>query len=128
MVNGVSTPTDVEHRGYKVVVHGTVSANGQSIPIDVDYVVDETGEKPDTPYSAALATVVDGLWNQLVAPLDAQTAADALAAGQKAVAEKNIKRAENELVIHALIAGSSEELDKLLAPYHVTFSQLVPAP
>ena len=131
MVNGVSTPTEVEHRGYKLVVHGTISmasANGQPIPVDVDEVVDEVADKLEHPYAAELAKVVDGLWSQLVAPLEATTASDALAAGQRALAQHNTKRAENELAIHALIAGSSEELDKLLAPYHVTFSQLVPSP
>jgi hypothetical protein len=68
------------------------------------------------------------LWTQLVAPVEAQTAAEALTAGQRALREHNLKRAENELAIHAVIAGSSEELDTLLAPYRVTFGQLVPTP
>jgi len=128
MVNGVSTPTEVEHRGYKLVVHGTVAAGNQTIPVDVDEVVDEVTDKLEHPYAAELAKLVDDLWRQLVAPLEATTASDALAAGQRALAQHNTKRAENELVIHALIAGSSEELDRLLAPYHTTFSQLVPTP
>ncbi|HEX7701715.1 MAG TPA: hypothetical protein VF403_13350 [Kofleriaceae bacterium] len=49
-----------------------------------------------------------------------------LAAGRAAIAGKNVKRAENELAIHAVIAGPSEELDQLLAPYRVTFEQLRP--
>ncbi|MEP6860422.1 MAG: hypothetical protein ABJE66_07370 [Deltaproteobacteria bacterium] len=51
----------------------------------------------------------------------------ALAAGKAAVARHAPKRAENELAIHAVLAGSSEELDQLLAPDRVTFGQLVPA-
>ena len=128
MVNGVSTPTDVEHRGYKLVIHGTIAANGQTIPLDIDEVVDEVTDKLDRPFAKAVGTVVDGLWAQLVTPVDTATAADALAAGKKALAQHNTRRAENELAIHAVLAGSSEELDSVLAPFHVTFAQLQPTP
>jgi len=123
MVNGVATPTDIEHRGYKLVVHGTIG----TLPVDLDDVVDETTDTLDRSFAKQLDILVNAMWTQLVTPLDTATATDALAAGKRALAEHNTKRAENELAIHAVIAGSSEELDKLLAPYRVAFGQLVPA-
>ena len=126
MVNGAPTATDVEHRGFKLVVHGTISVAGQTVPVDLDDVVDDIADKLDRSFDHTLAALIDSIWNQTITPIENATATDALAAGQLAVSQHNVRRAENELMIHALIAGSSEELDKLLTPYRVTFSQLVP--
>ena len=126
MVNGAQTPVDVEHRGFKLVIHGTITMAGQQFPVELDDIVDDIADKLDRSFDHTLAALVDSIWNQTVAPIENTTATDALAAGQKALAQNNLRRAENELVIHALIAGPSEELDKLLTPYRVTFAQLVP--
>ncbi|HET9988228.1 MAG TPA: hypothetical protein VFQ65_06905 [Kofleriaceae bacterium] len=126
-VNGVMTPTDVEHRGWRLSVHGEVRLAGATLPIEIADSVDETSDKLERPFAPVLTGLVDAIWKELIAPIDAATAAAALAAGKAAFARHDTKRAENELAIHAVLAGSSEELDQLLAPDRVTFGQLVPA-
>ena len=124
-VNGSMTTTDVEHRGWRLSVRGEIRAGGV-LPVEVADAVDETTDTLERPFAPVLAGLIDGIWNELVTPLETETANAALAAGRAAIAGKNVKRAENELAIHAVIAGPSEELDQLLAPYRVTFDQLRP--
>jgi hypothetical protein len=127
-VNGVMTPTDVEHRGWRLSVHGELRLAGAALPIDIADSADETADKLERPFAPMLAGLVDAIWKELIVPIDDATAAAALAAGKAAFARHDTKRAENELAIHAVLAGSSsEELDQLLAPARVTFGQLVPA-
>jgi len=126
-VNGVMTPTDVEHRGWRLSIHGEVHLAGATLPIDIADSADETSATLERPFAPVLTGLVDAIWKELVAPIDDATAAAALAAGTAAVARHDTKRAENELAIHAVLAGSSEELDQLLANDRVTFGQLVPA-
>jgi hypothetical protein len=126
-VNGVMTPTDVEHRGWRLSIHGELRVGSNILPIDIADSVDETTDTLERPLAPVLTGLVDAVWKELIAPLDAATAAAALAAGKAAVARHDTKRAENELAIHAVLAGSSEELDQLLASDRVTFGQLVPA-
>jgi hypothetical protein len=126
-VNGVMTPTDVEHRGWRLSIHGELRVAGNILPIEIADSVDETTDALERPFAPVLTGLVDAIWKELIAPLDAATAAAALAAGKAAVARHDTKRAENELAIHAVLAGSSEELDQLLASDRVTFGQLVPA-
>ena len=125
-VNGVMTPTDVEHRGWRLSIHGELRVAGNALPIDIADSVDETTDKLERPFAPVLSGLVDAIWKELIAPLDAATAAAALAAGRAAVVRHDTKRAENELAIHAVLAGSSEELDQLLAADRVTFGQLLP--
>jgi hypothetical protein len=126
-VNGVNTPADVEHRGWRLSIHGELRVAGSVLPIDIADSVDETADTLERPFAPVLTGLVDAIWKELIAPLDAATATAALAAGKAAVARHDTKRAENELAIHAVLAGSSEELDQLLASDRVTFGQLVPA-
>jgi hypothetical protein len=125
-VNGVMTPTDVEHRGWRLSIHGELRVPGNILPIDIADSVDETTDKLERPFAPVVTGLVDAIWKELIAPLDAATAAAALAAGKAAIARHDTKRAENELAIHAVLAGSSEELDQLLASDRVTFGQLLP--
>jgi hypothetical protein len=132
-VNGAMTPTDVDHRGWRLSIHGELRLSGSVLPIDIADSVDETIDSTEVrhplerPFAPVLTGLVDAIWKELIAPLDAATATAALAAGKAAVARHDTKRAENELAIHAVLAGSSEELDQLLASDRVTFGQLVPA-
>jgi hypothetical protein len=126
-VNGAMTPTDVDHRGWRLSIHGELRLSGSVLPIDIADSVDETTDTLERPFAPVLTGLVDAIWKELIAPLDNATATAALAAGKAAVARHDTKRAENELAIHAVLAGSSEELDQLLASDRVTFGQLVPA-
>lgn len=126
-VNGVMTPTDVEHRGWRLSIHGELHLAGTTLPIEIADSADEISDKLERPFAPVLTGLVDAIWKELIAPIDDTTAAAALAAGKAAFARHDTKRAENELAIHAVLASSSEELDQLLAPYRVTFGQLVPA-
>lgn len=122
------TETDVQHRGWRLAVHGELRVAGNALPIDIADSVDETTPALERPFAPVLAGIVDAIWKELIAPIDAATATAALAAGKAALARHDIKRAENELAVHAVLAGAGDELDQLLAPYRVTFGQLVPAP
>ncbi|HEY6039385.1 MAG TPA: hypothetical protein VIV58_34120, partial [Kofleriaceae bacterium] len=122
------TETDVQHRGWRLAIHGELRVAGNALPIDIADSVDETTPALDRPFAPVLAGLIDAIWKELIAPIDAATATAALAAGRAALAHHDVKRAENELAIHAVLAGASEELDQLLAPDRVTFGQLVPAP
>src|SRR3569623_1636969 len=122
------TETDVQHRGWRLAIHGELRVASNALPIDIADSVDETTPALERPFAPVLAGIVDAIWKELIGPNAAAPAAEALAAGKAALARHDIKRAENELAVHAVLAGAGDELDQLLAPYRVTFGQLVPAP
>jgi len=134
--HGTSFTGTIEHRGWRLAIHGEIRRAGDIVPIEIADSVDETKDpeaKTDAferPLAPVLAGIVDAIWKELIAPIDGATAAAALAAGKAALVRHDIKRAENELAVHAVLAGAgaSDELDQLLAPDRVTFGQLVPAP
>ncbi|HUS29743.1 MAG TPA: hypothetical protein VMZ53_14665 [Kofleriaceae bacterium] len=118
---------EVAHRSFSVTVHGTVTVQGKTVPVDFEETLDDKDGTSTRTFEqarkAAMAAVVDAV----VAPLDAATAAKELTAAQNALKVQRQGAAEDHLVNHALLVGSSAELDEILSPFNVTFGELVQA-
>lgn len=110
---------DVEHYGFAITVHGTLIVGGKAVRIDFEDVGDETSNRT---FAQAHAAAIEAI----VASVEAADAAKAYAAAKQALTVKRQAAAENQLVIHAVLAGSSPELDELLSRFGVSFSELLP--
>jgi hypothetical protein len=123
------TMVEVHHRTYKVVVHGVIAiyqgAPRRAVPIDFEEVVDDTDGSDTRKFDKALATVRDLITRETVGTIEAEDAAKALAAGQAALQNGRKEAAENQLVIHGVIAGSSPELDEIMTTHGISFAELM---
>jgi hypothetical protein len=133
------TMIDVTHRTFQVAVHGVIAiyagAPRRAVPIDFEEIVDDTrGDTGDDSadgsdahtYEAAVAAARDLITRSTVGAIETATADKAYAAGRAALKVGRKDAAENWLVIHGLIAGSSAELDDLMVNYGITFGDLLP--
>ncbi|HSD88408.1 MAG TPA: hypothetical protein VLB44_12865 [Kofleriaceae bacterium] len=118
------TMVDVTHRTFSIVVHGTVTIQGKTTPVDFDETLDDRDNSSTRTFEQARAAAIDAIFRATVGPIEAANAATALAAGQKALGYQRQGAAENSFVTHALLAGSSPELDEILTPFGVTFADL----
>lgn len=118
--------TEVVHRAFAIRARGEITVNGVTTRIDLQEVVDDTDGTNLRTFEEARAAVTEAIWKAVVAPLDAAVAEKAYAAGKKALEMKRHEAAENHLAIHALLAGSSAELDEILSAWRVTFIELLP--
>ncbi|MDX2086913.1 MAG: hypothetical protein SFX73_03635 [Kofleriaceae bacterium] len=123
-------PNEVAHRTYKVVVRGelaiTSGAPRRVVPIELEDVL-EDGDADDTrTFEAARAKAIQTIHAAVIGPVEAGEATKAYAAAQQALAVKRAAAAENQLVIHGLLAGASPELDELLSQYALVFTDLLP--
>ncbi len=124
------TMVDVNHRTYKVVVHGVLAvyagAPRQAVPIDFDEIVDDIDGSDTRKFDVALAAAKDMITKATVSAIESADATKAYAAGLAAVKNGRKEAAENQLVIHGVLAGSSPELDELMTGYGVSFGELLP--
>jgi hypothetical protein len=125
-------PNEIVHRTYKLVVRGelaiTSGAERRVVPIEIEDVL-EDGDADDTrTFEAARAKAIAAIQAAVVGPIEAIEAQQAYAAAQRALEVKRTAAAENQLVIHGLLAGASPELDELMSQYALTFADLLPAP
>jgi len=118
---------EVTHRAFSVAVHGTVTVKGKTVPVDIEETLDDKDGTSTRTFDQARAAAIDTIQRAVVAPLEESTAASELTAAQKALAVQRQGAAEDHLVNHALLVGSSPELDELLTPFGVTFVDLVSA-
>jgi len=120
---------DVTHRTYKVVVHGVIAiyagAPRRAVTIDFDEVVDDVDNADTRKFDVAFKSVADQITRETVGTIEAEDAAKALAAGQTAIKNGRPEAAENQLVIHGVIAGSSQELDEIMLTYGISFAELM---
>lgn len=120
---------EVTHRTYKVVVSGVLAiysgAPRKAVPIEFEEIVDDVDNSDPRKFEVARATVMDLITRSTVGDLEAAEAAKAYAAAQKALKVNRKEAAENQLVIHALLAGSSPELDELMVGYGISFAELM---
>jgi hypothetical protein len=125
----VETMVDVTHRTYKVVVHGVLAvysgAPRQAIPIDYEEIVDDVDGSDPRKFDNAIKIVRDSIYEATVGALEAAEATKALTAAQTAIKNNRKEAAENNLVIHGVIAGSSPELDEVMVGYGISFAELV---
>lgn len=110
---------DVEHHGFAITVHGTLIVGGKAVRIDFEEVGDESSSRT---FAQAHAAAIDAI----VASVEAADAANAYAAAKQALTVQRQAAAESQLVTHALLAGSSPELDELLNRFGVSYSELLP--
>jgi hypothetical protein len=116
---------EVTHRAFSVAVHGSVTVRGKTVAVDFEESLDDkNGTNPRT-FDQARAAAIDAIQKAVVAPLEAGTAANELTAAQNALKVQRQGAAEEHLVNHAVLVGSSPELDELLTPFGVTFAELV---
>ena len=117
---------DVEHRAFAVTVHGTVTAAGKQLQVDFEDVLDDGDGSSNHTFEHARAAAMEAIVRAAIEPLEAADAAKAYAAAKQALTQERQGAAENGLVIHGLLAGSSPELDELLSQFGVTFPELLP--
>jgi hypothetical protein len=117
---------DVERRAYAITVHGTLTIAKKPVQIDFEDVLDDRDNTSARTFDQAHLAAINAIANATVAPLEAAVAAKAYAAAKQALTQQRQQAAENQLVIHALLAGSSSELDEVLNQFGVTFPELLP--
>lgn len=124
----VETPVsnDVERRAYSITIHGTLTIARKPIQIDFEDVLDDRDNTSTRTFEEARLAAIDAIMKATIAPLEAADAAKAYAAAKQALTYQRQAAAENQLVVHALLAGSSPELDEVLNQFGVTFSELLP--
>ena len=110
---------DIEHHGFSISVHGALRVGRKPVQVDFEDAGDETSSRT---FEQARAAAI----NAIVGAVEQADAARAYAAAKQALTQERQGAAENHLVIHALLAGSSPELDALLTQYGVSFSELLP--
>jgi hypothetical protein len=124
------TMVDVTHRTYKVVVHGVIAiyagAPRKAVPIDFEEIVDDVDGSDARKFDTAKAAAMELITKSTVGALEEADAARAYAAAQQALKYNRKEAAENQLVFHAVLAGSSPELDELMVGYGTSFAELVP--
>jgi hypothetical protein len=118
---------EVTHRAFSVAVHGSVTVQGKTVPVEFEEILDDKEGTSTRTFDQARAAAVAAITNAVVAPLEAEAAAKELTAAQNALKAQRQGAAEEHLVNHALLVGSSAELDELLTPFGVTFAELVQA-
>jgi hypothetical protein len=123
------TTVEVTHRTYKVVVHGVIAiyagAPRKAVPIEFEEIVDDVDGSDARKFDVAKKTVMDMITQATVGDLEAAEATKAYAAAQQALKYQRKEAAENQLVIHAVLAGSSPELDELMVGYGISFAELM---
>lgn len=117
---------DVERRAYAITVHGTLTIAGKPVQIDFEDVLDDRDNTSTRTFEQARVAAIDAIQKASVGALEQADAAKAYAAAKQALTYNRQAAAENQLVIHALLAGSSPELDEVLNGFGVTFSELLP--
>jgi hypothetical protein len=121
---------ETHHRTYKVVVHGVLAvyagAPRQAVPIEFEEIVDDVDGSDTRKFDAAIAAARDLITKSTVGSIEAADAAKAYTAGLSAQKNGRKEAAENQLVIHGLLAGSSPELDEIMIGYGVSFAELLP--
>lgn len=124
------TTVDVTHRRYKVIVHGVIAiyagAPRKAVPIDFEEIVDDVDGSDARTFDAAKAAAMDLITKSTVGVIETADAAKAYAAAQQALKVNRKDAAENSLVIHGVLAGSSPELDEIMIGYGTTFADLLP--
>jgi hypothetical protein len=128
----VETTIDVNHRTFKVAVHGVLAiyagAPRRAVPIDFEEAIDDIDGSDTRMFDASIASARDLITQATVGALDTATATAAYQAGVLAAKNGRKEAAENQLVIHGILAGSSPELDELMIGYGATFAELLPQP
>jgi hypothetical protein len=117
---------DVERRAYAITVHGTLTIAKKPVQIAFEDVLDDRDNTSAKTFEQARLAAINAIVNATIAPLEAADAAKAYAAAKQALTYQRQEAAENQLVIHALLAGSSSELDEVLNQFGVTFPELLP--
>ena len=121
---------DVNHRTYKVVVQGLLAiyagAPRQAVPIEFEEIVDDVDGNDARKFDTAIAAARELITKSTVGAIESADAAKAYAAGLAAQKNARKEAAENQLVIHGLLAGSSPELDEIMVGYGVSFAELLP--
>jgi hypothetical protein len=118
---------EVTHRAFQVAVHGTVTVKGQTIAVDFEEVLDDKDGTSTRTFEQARTAAIAAIVRAVVAPLETAKAEKELIAAQNALKVQRQGAAEDHLVSHALLVGSSPELDEMLTPFGVTFAELVHA-
>ncbi len=121
---------DVHHRTYKVVVRGVLAiyagAPRQVVPIEFEEIVDDVDGNDARKFDTAIAAARDLITKSTVGAIETADATKAYTAALAALKAGRKEAAENQLVIHGLLAGSSHELDELMAGYGISFAELLP--
>ncbi|HTL37026.1 MAG TPA: hypothetical protein VL326_28010 [Kofleriaceae bacterium] len=118
---------EATHRAFSVAVHGSVTVQGKTIPVEFEETLDDKDGTSTRTFEQARAAAIDTITKAVVAPLETAAAEKELTAAQSALKVQRQGAAEDHLVSHALLVGSSAELDELLTPFGVTFTELVQA-
>jgi hypothetical protein len=126
------TTVEVTHRTYKIVVHGVIAiysgAPRRAVPIDFEEIVDDIDNSDPRKFETARAAAMELITHATVGEIEAADAATAYAAGLQALKVGRKEAAENQLVIHGMLAGSSPELDELMIGYGISFAELMMQP
>jgi hypothetical protein len=116
-------------RTFKVVVQGKLEvrhgAAPRSVPIDINVVVADSDGTDGRTFEMVGKAAIETIQRSLVGAIEAEDAAKAFDAARKALKAQRPEAAENHLVIHALLAGSSPELDEILGGFGLTFGELL---
>jgi hypothetical protein len=111
-------------------VHGVIAiysgAPRKAVPIDFEESVDDTDGTDKRTFDAARKSAMELITSSTVGSLEQADAAKAYAAAQQGLKVGRADAAENQLVIHAILAGGSPELDELMMGYGVAFADLMP--
>jgi hypothetical protein len=126
------TMVDVTHRTYKIIIHGVIAiysgAPRKAVPIDFEEIVDDVDNSDPRKFDTSRANAMDLITRSTVGEIEAADATTAYNAGLQALKVGRKEAAENQLVIHGMLAGSSPELDELMISYGISFAELMMQP